>query len=729
MRNEDQKHPALMAVRCALTLALLWISSAIAADLRSVEQLPVDRFDEYMVDSFPLYPWQRLGGESEGVRLDLSATGESPFVGNRISGKGLVLVDTSVSAGSGTGAVFRFVPPPSGRFSLEFDFMIPAPVTTKKNADTPLDFVCQLAAANEAETITLHLGSGGKLALTAAEKTTELTTILPETWYHLLLLSNGDNLLLKLVDIKNVIPDKNKVRIKTEAQVFRTTIACRSSGKYNRLSFFSNGADSATGAWMIDNVCMAGDVAADRSDWLPFVKAPLAELRKSKRKVYAYYFIFGTAANEQYQGFTWYTRAARNPSLNTKKEREKAGSELLLTPLPRAPLPDELSEGEKVARTKEEEVQLAIAMGIDGFSADFHTTLTPSGGFPYFTQRSVDLMDAAVKTDPAFKILPGVYADESTDSNGKKNCDPIAYANAKIIQTIARHPATLRTEDGRFMLSMWMTERLDVEWWQKVLAELEKNGTPAALVGHFNTGGIAQFAPICYAMARWGSRSPGKQGWPDQARSIGAKKIVFPVAFQDVRTRGTGCPEAQNSALLRSNWEQAIEDKDVEWVFLNTWSDYTETPLAPSTFIGFFPYDMNTYYTQWFKTGVQPTIIRDRLYYVYRRHHTDNPTLKGVTWSSWKTTPRNEIELLAFLKEPGQLTIEVNGKQYTQDAPAGMTSFRAPLPADVTFTPTFTLKRGGATVVSEPGRHTVMAQTEYPHMIYCAGIIAAQQEP
>ncbi|MEI6421709.1 MAG: endo-1,3-alpha-glucanase family glycosylhydrolase, partial [Lentisphaerota bacterium] len=155
----------------------------------------------------------------------------------------------------------------------------------------------------------------------------------------------------------------------------------------------------------------------------------------------------------------------------------------------------------------------------------------------------------------------------------------------------------------------------------------------------------------------------------------------------------------------------AISDK-ANWAFIYTWSDYTEHAMAPSTFIGFVPYDLNTYYSQWFKTGCQPKIVRDTLYYFYRRNHSDVDPGKGVKWSFRGSNPKNEIELLAFLTAPGALSIQIDGQVYEKEAPAGIVSFKVPLPKDKTFVPEFSLRRNGDTVLAGKGRYTVLGKVE-----------------
>jgi len=127
---------------------------------------------------------------------------------------------------------------------------------------------------------------------------------------------------------------------------------------------------------------------------------------------------------------------------------------------------------------------------------------------------------------------------------------------------------------------------------------------------------------------------------------------------------------------------------------------YTDATLAADIGTGF--YDLNAYYASWFLTGQAPTITSDVLYYFYRREPTGAaaPAQGQATTIATGGTPENDIELLAFLTAPGTLAITVNGQTSTQDAPAGVTSFKVALQPG---SPRFALSRAGAEVISFSG--------------------------
>ncbi len=698
-------------------------------DLRSVEQLPIDRFDEYQANTFPPYPWKRIGKISKDLTLSLSPDAESPFAGNKETGKGLLLNDKSGSAGKNAGISCRFTAPPKGEVYLGFDFQY-----TQGKQGTQgdgLDAVCSLDNGKQGEAIRFHLGKNGKFSLqTPSGSLKELTAMEPGIWYHVAIKFSEGKAEISVLDIRGAFTNPYQVRVRDRKKFFRTTEKIALPDAIRRLSFFSSAPDSATGSWMLDNICMAGKVDADRTAWLPFRPIDRNTLYASKRKVYIYHYpVYTPGWNAQDPGLAWLTRTMLNPTLNLKKDRKGSGTELLYRPYPRPPMNAGLSSETMKAKEMEQEIRLASAMGADGFICDFQSHPKQAGGQLYFTNNSFALMDAAQKHFPNFKIIPAVYSSSGMSGiNGEsdKGCSPEKYANSEVVQRVLKHPAALRTPDGKVVFSMWLTERHSVEWWKKVMQILEQKGTPIALFAQFNsTGKLKEFSEICYGMTNWGPREPGRYNWTETVRPLTGIAAV-PIVMQDIRTRGSHLYESQNTALLRGLWDQAIADK-ADWTILNTWSDYSEQAMAPSTHIGFAPYDLNAYYTQWFKTGKKPEIIQDRLYYCYRRNHFDVKQNKGVKWRVTRGKAHNDIELVAFLKAPGRLSIRIDGKLYTKDAPAGITSFKVPMPKDKTFVPEFALLRNGKTVLSARGRYTVLGEVEYPHMLYCAGVIAENE--
>jgi hypothetical protein len=146
-------------------------------------------------------------------------------------------------------------------------------------------------------------------------------------------------------------------------------------------------------------------------------------------------------------------------------------------------------------------------------------------------------------------------------------------------------------------------------------------------------------------------------------------------------------------------------DGAADWVQIVTWSDFSESseiePSTDSTLrrdIGTGFYDLNAFYATWFLLGKQPSITHDVLYYFYRREPTNaaSPAQAPFRAGSY-ATPEDNVELLAFLTAPGLITINIGGQHFTQNAPAGITSFKVPTQPG---TPSFSLAHNGSTVIS-----------------------------
>ncbi len=194
---------------------------------------------------------------------------------------------------------------------------------------------------------------------------------------------------------------------------------------------------------------------------------------------------------------------------------------------------------------------------------------------------------------------------------------------------------------------------------------------------------------------------------------------MAPVRPQDFRPKSFVAWECDNSQLFRNMWDTAIAG-DAEWVQLVTWNDYSEaSEIAPSTGTQYGFYDLTAYYTAWFKTGKAPPIIKDDLFYFYR-----SQTLKLVPAKAQEKsfkivgTPSEQVELLAFMKEPGTLEIELAGKISRKEFPAGLNSFKAPLTVGK---PVFRLVRDGKTVVELAGKWEIVDKADYQDMLYRAG--------
>jgi hypothetical protein len=348
----------------------------------------------------------------------------------------------------------------------------------------------------------------------------------------------------------------------------------------------------------------------------------------------------------------------------------------------------------------EAEIRTAIARGITGFTYD-----------------SMSVTDATESTSPLQMLLA---AAQAVDSRFKivvmPDLSALGSDSAAVVQIIAaaaKSPAAYRLSDGSLVVSAFDAGLNSAAWWQSVLSTLSAQGIKIAFVPTFLgwSGYAAAFAPFSYGFADWGTAtapaSAAMQSAPATVHSTYNKIFMMPVGPQQFRPKDSLYWEAGNSGAFRNAWGSAIQG-DADWVQVVTWSDfsessevqpYTDATLNPSIGTGY--YNLNGYYAAWFSTGQQPTITHDVLYYFYRREPTTAAATAQSTTDTVSGTPAsNNIELLAFLTAPGQLSITIGGHTYTQSAAAGVTSFTIPTQPGV---PQFALSRNGAQVFAFNG--------------------------
>jgi hypothetical protein len=426
---------------------------------------------------------------------------------------------------------------------------------------------------------------------------------------------------------------------------------------------------------------------------VPFAMPDSAALFASPKKVFAHYFYpFPLQIDNQPAAQDYYNRNHLNPNGEAGKWAAKGGF------LRQRPLPVAAGSGANWQLANvEQEVRMAIARGITGFTIDVMSVKEATDPNSHLHS----LFTAAQSVDPRFKIMvmPDVAALKAD-----------AVAVTQIIASIASHPAAYRLNDGRLVVTAFNAGANPPQWWSSIFAQLKSQGINVAFVPTFlGWGGKADsFAAISAGFGDWGtataSVSDRMKADPATAHSNYGKMFMMPVGPQQYRPKDSIYWEADNSAAFRNAWTSAI-DGGADWVQIVTWSDISESseiePYTDATLrrdIGTGFYDLNAYYATWFLLGKQPAITHDVLYFFYRREPTTAASPAQSTPNQARNSaPQDNIELLAFLTSPGQLSITIGGQTMTQNAPAGITSFKVPTQAGF---PTFSVSRNGSTAVS-----------------------------
>jgi len=322
------------------------------------------------------------------------------------------------------------------------------------------------------------------------------------------------------------------------------------------------------------------------------------------------------------------------------------------------------------------DIDQARAVGIDGFFCD----LLGLSGANY--DRYMKLVQAADDMSVGFYVLPMVDANGATGA-----ADPITAADH--IRKYSGKNGSYYLPDGRYVVGSFLTEGKTYTWWQQVFAELQTTwGLDVAFFSvYLNWNQAPNYAGLCYVSSVWGyGADPGvinAAGDYKSAATGRGEKFMAPIVSQDIRPPARVWDEALNTGSLRAAWEKAIT-QDADYAQMVTWSDFSETPMAPSASNGWVNLDVSSYYISKWKTGQYPSILRDCIYLSHRPQTLD-ATITGPTtlpMSQWvrgsRSTARNYVEALTFLTAPADITITSGGSTYTYTAPAGMNSAAYP---------------------------------------------------
>lgn len=448
------------------------------------------------------------------------------------------------------------------------------------------------------------------------------------------------------------------------------------------------------------------------SDVWPFETVSEYRLLASRRKVFAHYFNPFPLSIENLPAATdYYT----NEYLNRDGERQKysrVGGYLRGRPLPVGPWPN-LSWREINLAI---EILRAQRIGINGFGADM---LQANSG--RYWEELLRLYDTAARVAPEFRII----AEPDIAAMPTIPVEDLVNALVKIAQSSAAY----RLGDGRMVVAPFYAEGKSGEFWSEVISAMQKRGSPIALFPVLlNFGKYSEtFATISYGLSNWGDRDIGsasRDNFPKQAENTRSAEIavMVPISPQDVRPRSSIFWESNNTALFREEWRRAILSS-AEYAHVVTWNDYAEsTEIAPSSGTQFVFFDLARYFISWFKMGQAPVVQRDVFYYTHRRqiervgevvHPGDIPmVLKG------ETPVENKIEMLAFLTAPSSIDIEIAGRKYERDVPAGLSTMQVPAQLG---RPTFRVVRRGETILEKVSDWVIEEAPDFEDPTYVGG--------
>ncbi|NRD48885.1 endo-1,3-alpha-glucanase family glycosylhydrolase [Corallococcus exiguus] len=466
-------------------------------------------------------------------------------------------------------------------------------------------------------------------------------------------------------------------------------------------------------------------------EW-PFTAVPRTTLRNSAKRVYAHWHYYPVSFDNTHPTSNDYYERGYIAVNGESGSHAAYGGMMRERPLPRLPR----TETDWRLRDAKDEIELAARIGIDGFYLNLWTDSDVNNGAVW--TRAKTIADAASQAG-GFDIIPNF--DMTILGTGSQAGDQDLMI--RILGQMKGYAALLRRPDGKYVVGLFnpaaqgRTAAFYATVKQRASTEL---GMSLYLVPVFlGTGSTAlfeEYKSVGDAYAGWGTAVPvtTTSGYSGSLKTKAAgygKPWIHPMSSQDYRPKDKAFWEARNSLTLRSIWENVIAD-GLDEVQIVTWNDQHEHHnIRPSTGKQWPAYDMTAYYIQWFKTGTRPTIERDVLYYNHRIHHqslvptTQTSANLAVCRAGCPAT--NEVELVGFLTSAGRLEITQGTTTYGEDKTAG--GVQAIRTALAVGTPTFRLKRSGATVVQFQSMHPIVGSIAYQDLLYRAGSSARAALP
>jgi len=428
----------------------------------------------------------------------------------------------------------------------------------------------------------------------------------------------------------------------------------------------------------------------------------------------------------------------------------------------------------------EREIQQAQAAGIDGFALNVGGWLNQN----YYIIYSAQIFEAAVRLNSGFKLM---FSADMCCGNGLNDVEDMVrrFANDPRYSQVYfkfNGKVVLTTFSGDNMgTSFWQQVRSDLATGSNPSTTSEPNalaevsGPPGNaplnifLVPAFFWGGeIPTLPSLQQGFSQWSSTIdgsfywgiagvPGSGGSLDQIPSSeayasvvhgGGKLYMAPICLQFWGANANRYYEYSGAAGMRRMWMDAINVSHPDWVEIITWNDFIEgsyvspiddpnkypfanfldTTGVPASTLGYFHSHLGAtallpYFIQWYKTGVQPTIANDSIYWFYRTQSLNfNAGTPSVSGGTNFGPMADVIYVTANLPAPATLKVTSGSQVSTFNLPAGSTDVQAPF--SVGTTPTFELDRGGSAVIpSTSGTDQISASPQYNDYYYSTGFV------
>jgi glucan endo-1,3-alpha-glucosidase len=369
------------------------------------------------------------------------------------------------------------------------------------------------------------------------------------------------------------------------------------------------------------------------------------------------------------------------------------------------------------------------------------------------------LYQAASECDFPFFLFP------SADYNGDTGTRWLFEEIYDYLRLYANHPNHLKV-DGRPLFTSWLGQLKEVDFWRTVKERLRKEyGIDIFYMPYHNIGRGTTPQQIEEYLDKWkgvidgyffwgGSTPPFRAGTdpsvtekasiPESSENMSAalKRRGLPFMTPVVPAFWATCKEPckytdhRGAEGMESQWMSIINNQTARWVDLVTWNDMGEdshwSPHPnPNHSANQGPVwchagyaELNKYYIQWWKSGQQPTIEKDKLFYFYRNQFQDATPLKE---SCPQVCPRqipDKVYITTMLVSPAKLTIYSGSKTTVHNVAAGIHYLEGDLGEGQQH---FTIVRDGKTIIDVTSSEAVKKTPEYKSWSLFSGF--AERKP
>jgi hypothetical protein len=207
------------------------------------------------------------------------------------------------------------------------------------------------------------------------------------------------------------------------------------------------------------------------------------------------------------------------------------------------------------------------------------------------------------------------------------------------------------------------------------------------------------------------------------------------IRFLYTQSQSTEFLEFNGGEGLSAIWASIINNQPPPIVMLNTWNDYTESYMGPASqadlkiadtsswqISGDYLFshagytELNKYFIQWWKTGVQPT-WPDAIYVFYRIApmsvvaSSSTITPPAISWNQQGYNPTlDDIYVTTILTAPATMRVTSGGNVTDTSVGAGLVHTRVPFTVGAQ---SFDLIRNGTTLIHVDGADIVSSLTYY----------------